>query len=101
MAKTILTATLPNNETIKRTTERTYTHALTVETTYTDGTTGYTKAEWAGRPDLAQKRLAKLRAFAAHEAGTEVRRFDPVTYEWRGTGIYRKTVTALAIPVNA
>jgi len=95
-----ITATLPNGQTIKRTTKRVYTHALTIEIEYTDGTIGYAKAEWAGRPDLAQKVLARLQAYAAREIGTEVRRWTTAK-GFENTGIYRKAMTAMAIPVNA
>ncbi|NDG47494.1 MAG: hypothetical protein EBY30_00130 [Rhodospirillales bacterium] len=51
MAKTTLTATLPNGEIAKRTTERTYTHAVCFDT----------KAlSWCGSFALAQKRIAAI-----------------------------------------
>ena len=95
-----LTATLPNGETVKRTTKRAYTHIVTAEITYTDGTTTYDKPEWAGRPDLAQKALAKCQAYAARQTGTEVIRHTRAN-GIENTGIYRKNVTPLLIPVNA
>lgn len=58
MAKTTYTATLPNGETVTRKTERTYTHVVVSEVTW-DGETSFFGAEWAGRPDLAQKNAAK------------------------------------------
>ena len=96
---TSITATLPNGETVKRTTKRTYTHIVTAEITYTDGTTTYDKPDWTGRPDLAQKALAKWQAYAARQTGTEVIRHTRAN-GIENTGIYRKTVTALVIPVN-
>ena len=100
MTATTLTATLPNGETVKRTTKRTYTHIVTAEITYTDGTTTYINPEWTGRPALAQKALAKRQAWAARETGTEVIRHTRAN-GIENTGIYRKNVTPLLIPVNA
>lgn len=60
MAKTTYTVTLPNGEVATRKTERTYTHAVVVERHYENGRTSFSKPEWAGRFDLAQKNAAKL-----------------------------------------
>lgn len=99
MAKTLRTAPAPNGEVFTRRTDRTYTHALALFYTYSDGTTACTKPNWAGRPDLAQKGLAKLQAEAAAEVGTEVRRWT-MEGGWQGTGIFRTAVQALALPVE-
>jgi hypothetical protein len=72
MAKTTFTATLPNGETIKRTTERTYTHVVVREMRYADGTVAFVFPEWAGRPDLAQKNAAKNEKQLAQNVGKDL-----------------------------
>lgn len=51
MTKTTLTVTLPNGEIAKRTTERTYTHAVCFD---------YKTLSWCGSFALAQKRIASI-----------------------------------------
>lgn len=73
MTKTTFTATLPNGEIRTRKTERTYTHVVVVESHYADGRVSFTKGEWAGRLDLAQKNAAKLeQAKARYMASTSL-----------------------------
>ena len=104
MAKTTYTATLPNGETIKRTTERTYTHAVVVEYTYTDGRIEYSTAEWAGRPDLAQKNAAKRQANAAPHIGKTCQAWKR---DENGLGVWfdldygYENIRALILPANA
>ncbi len=74
MARTTYTATLPNGETIKRATKRTYTHAVVVEYRYTNGKVQYSKAEWAGRPELAEKNAAKHQTQVASLIGKPCQR---------------------------
>jgi hypothetical protein len=75
MARTVFTATLPNGETVKRTTERrTYTHVVVRHRPEEIGTTcgGEQKVfpdrwivvGWAGRADLAIKRAASCGGIA-------------------------------------
>jgi len=71
MAKTTFTATLPNGETIKRTTERTYSHVVVREMRYADGTVAFVFPEWAGRLDLAQKNAAKNEKQLAKHVGQD------------------------------
>ena len=57
-----LTVTLPNGTIAKRRTERTYTHAVITECHYENGRVSFSKPEWAGRLELAQKNAAKHEA---------------------------------------
>lgn len=97
MAKTQqLTATLPDGQAVTRRTARTYTHVVASHTTYTDGTsTGWHAHGWCGRPELAQKQVAKLQGSCT--AGAEV----PVSWTSQG-GWVIKTVASYdvqAVPV--
>lgn len=103
MARTTYTATLPNGETIKRTTERTYTHAVVMQYDYTDGRTEYSTAEWAGRPDLAQKNAAKRQKDAAAYIGKPCRDWkqdENGHSEWFELGYGYENIRALILPVN-
>lgn len=98
MAKTQqLTATLPSGEIVTRRTARTYSHVVASKTTYTDGTcSGWHTHGWCGRPELAQKQVAKL--LGSCTAGSEV----PVSWSSQG-GWVTKTVASYdvqAVPVG-
>lgn len=98
MTKRTLTATLPSGEIVTRTTARTYTHVVARKATYADGTTaGWCAHGWCGRPNLAEKQVAKL--CSSWVAGTEV----GVSWTAEG-GWVAKTlakVEVLAVPVDA
>ena len=67
-----ITATAETGEVFTRRTDRTYTHAVYVEITYSDGRVDNLTPSWAGRPDLAERNLKKSREFAARMQGEEV-----------------------------
>ena len=95
-----ITATAENGEVFTRKTARTYTHACYLEFTYSNGTVSNSDVSWAGRPDLAEKNLAKGRKSAADLQGTEVHKWDPEKGCFIGTGIFREKARAFAVPVN-
>ena len=95
-----ITATAENGEVFTRRTARTYTHACYLEFTYSDGTVYNSDASWAGRPDLAEKNLKQGREIAARLQGTEVTTWDQENRVSISTGIFRKKVRAVAVPVN-
>ena len=95
-----ITATADNGEVFTRKTARTYTHACYLEFTYSNDTVLNRNVSWAGRPDLAEKNLAKDRKSAADLQGTEVSDWDPEKGCFVGTGIFREKVRAVAVPVN-
>ena len=98
-----ITATAENGEVLTRKTARTYTHAVYLEITYSDGTVANQNVTWAGRPDLAQKALAHNRRWStrAELQGSEVCTWDRESRVYVGTGIFREKVRAVAVPVNA
>ena len=98
-----ITATAENGEVLTRRTARTYTHAVYLEITYSDGTIANQNVSWAGRPDLAQKSVAYARKWStrAELQGSEVCDWDRENRVSVGTGIYREKVRAIAVPVNA
>ena len=96
-----ITATAETGEVFTRRTARTYTHAVYVEITYSDGRVENIEPGWAGRPDLAEKNLRKNREFAARLQGQEVCNWDQENRVYVGTGIFRDKVRAVAVPVNA
>ena len=98
-----ITATAENGEVLTRKTARTYTHAVYLEITYSDGTIANQNVTWAGRPDLAQKALAHTRKWStrAELQGSEVCTWDQEKRISVGTGIFRDKVRAIAVPVNA
>jgi len=95
-----ITATAKNGEVLTRKTARTYTHAVYLEITYSDGTVANQNVAWAGRPDLAEKNLKQGREIAARLQGTEVTTWDQENRVSISTGIYREKVRAIAVPVN-
>lgn len=90
---TTFTATLPNGQTAKRKTERTYTHVVVVERETLDGTIKFGKPEWAGRLDLAQKNAAKREQFEARYMAQQ----DHLPEGWARMARYQVHI----IPVNA
>ena len=60
MARTTLTANLPDGTTATRRTERTYSHVVAVGSTTADGTTTWAAWAWAGNFDLAEKQARRL-----------------------------------------
>jgi hypothetical protein len=96
-----ITATAETGEVFTRRTDRTYTHAVYVEITYSDGRVNTLTPSWAGRPDLAERNLRKSREFAARMQGEEVCHWDKEGRVYVGTGIFRDKVRAVAVPVNA
>jgi len=95
-----LTATAENGQVFTRKTNRAYTHAVYVETTYSDGEVTNSKPRWAGRPDLAQKNLAELAQYAANKEGQEVRLWDMQKGGWISTGRFYAKARAIAVPVS-
>lgn len=93
-----LTAILPSGEIVTRRTARTYTHVVARKVTYADGTTtGWSEMGWCGRPDLAEKQVAKL--CSGWVAGAEV----GVSWTAEG-GWVAKTLAKVevqAVPVEA
>ena len=73
-----ITAIAENGEVLTRKTARTYTHAVYLEITYSDGNVANQNVTWAGRPDLAQKALAHNRRWSARAElqGSEVCTWD-------------------------
>ena len=98
-----ITAIAENGEVLTRKTARTYTHAVYLEITYSDGTVANQNVTWAGRPDLAQKALDNNRRWSARAElqGSEVCTWDRENRISVGTGIFREKVRAVAVPVNA
>jgi hypothetical protein len=95
-----ITATADNGETLSRRTARTYSHAIYIECTYSDGSVENCEPSWAGRPDLMQKALIQTAKTAAHMQGSEVCGWDQENRVNVGTGIIRERVRAVAVPVN-
>jgi hypothetical protein len=95
-----ITATAENGQIFTRKTARTYTHAVYVEITYSDGRIENIEPGWAGRPDLAEKNLRKNREFAARLQGQEVCSWDQENRVNVGTGVFRRQCRAIAVPVN-
>lgn len=96
-----ITATAENGQVFTRKTARTYTHAVYVEVTYSDGRIENIEPVWAGRPDLAEKNLRKNREFAARLQGQEVCNWDQENRVNVGTGVFCTKARAIAVPVNA
>ncbi len=96
-----ITATAENGEVFTRKTARTYTHAVYLEFTYSDGTVKNEKPSWAGRPDLAEKSLKQTAEVAANWRGTEYRLWDSENRVFVSTGLTYEKVRAIAVPVNA
>ena len=96
-----LTATAENGQVFTRKTARTYSHAVYVETTYSNGEVSNNKPRWAGRPDLAEKNLAELAEYAASKQGKEVLLWDMQKGGWIHTGRFYAKVRAVCVPVNA
>lgn len=96
-----ITATAENGQVFTRRTARTYTHAVYIEVTYSDGTVENYEPTWAGRPDLKEKSLAKTTKSASHLQGKEVRNWDRESRSYTHTGIFCTKARAIAVPVNA
>ncbi len=104
MKKTTFIATLPNGETIKRTTHRTYTHAVVAEFRYTDGEVEFGQPRWAGRPELAQKYATRLKNITASIIGERCKEFRYAPNglaEYCDLGYGYEDIRVHAIPVNA
>tara|TARA_Y100000015_G_scaffold40791_1_gene46118 strand:- start:397 stop:720 length:324 start_codon:yes stop_codon:yes gene_type:complete len=97
-----ITATAENGEVFTRKTARTYTHAVYLEFTYSDGSVENARISWAGRPDLAAKSLKETAKVAARMGyqGSEVCNWDRENRVYVGTGIFRDKIRAVAVPVN-
>jgi hypothetical protein len=96
-----ITATAENGEIFTRKTARTYSHAVYLEFTYSDGTVKNGKPSWAGRPDLAGKSLKDTAKVAAKYQGTKVHRWNQEVGKFIFTGIFYDKVRAICVPVNA
>jgi len=96
-----ITATAENGQVFTRRTARTYTHAVYLEFTYSDGRVENAEPSYCGRPDLAVKTLKKSEESAAARQGTEVCNWDKENRVYVGTGIFRDKVRAVAVPVNS
>ena len=98
-----LTATAENGEVFTRKTARTYTHAVYLEITYSDGSVENVRVCWAGRSDLAAKSLRETARVAARQGfqGSEVCNWDRENRVYVGTGIFREKIRAVAVPVNS
>jgi len=95
-----LTAIAENGQVFTRKTSRTYTHAVYVETTYSDGEVVNSNPRWTGRPDLAEKNLAELSEYAARKEGQEFRLWDMQKGVWIPTGRFYAKARAIAVPVS-
>ena len=95
-----LTAIAENGQVFTRRSNRTYTHAVYVETTYSDGEVVNSKPRWTGRPDLAEKNLAELAQHAARKEGEEVLLWDMQKCAWVSTGRFYAKARAIAVPVS-
>ena len=96
-----ITATAENGQVFTRRTARTYSHAVYLEFTYSDGSVENVEPSYCGRPDLAEKNLKKSREIAASLQGKEARRWDKESRSFVSTGIFYDKVRAVAVPVNA
>jgi len=97
-----ITATAENGEVFTRKTARTYTHAVYLEFTYSDGSVENDRVSWAGRPDLAAKSLKETAKVAARVGfqGSEVCTWYG-GHGYVGTGVFRDKIRAVCVPVNA
>ncbi|QNJ25930.1 hypothetical protein SynSYN20_01603 [Synechococcus sp. SYN20] len=98
---TALTATAESGEVFTRKTKNTYTHAVYMEATMSDGRVVNYTPSWVGRPDLVEKAMKRVTALAGYRQGKELLEFDRENGGTIATGIFFESVRGVAVPVNA
>ena len=95
-----ITATAENGQVFTRKTARTYTHAVYMEVTFSDGTVVNHDPSYCGRPDLAAKALSQVADRAKEWEGGEDFKWSNEKGCFVGTGIFRTKCRAICVPVN-